>query len=330
MTGRWTLFVALALALLAAPVLTGADTALEKTVERAKDKRSQDLEKAGNFYHTAVERANKALARAYETAIAAAKRKKDDAKVESLTKDMEAVETGGSPSTTETGNPLLDGAIKRHTVDMEQAEKAFKVAVDRANKGLEQTFNIAIAGYKRKSDARGEELASELATIKAEEVTPTKTESAEAEPKGNGSQELIRTVGDTLITADNKKVPSKLLASKEFVLVYFSASWCGPCRNFTPSLVEFHKEHAKAGRFDVLFVSSCKSEKDMLGYMSEDKMGFLAVPHDKVRDTGLMKTHNVSGIPHLVVLDKNGKVVSSPGGAASVLAEFKQKLGIKN
>jgi nucleoredoxin len=327
MTGRWTLFIAVALALAGSQLLIGADAALEKTVEKAKEKRQAEITKAGNVYHAAIERSNAAIGKAYELAIANAKRKKDDAKVEALTKDMEAVKEGGTPELTETGDKALDGALKKRTIDLATAEKAYKSAVERANTSLESQYNIAISAYKRKSDSRADELTTEIAAIKAEEISPTKTETAEK--GGKGSQELIKTIGEKLVNADGKDVSSKVLGSKEYVPVYFSASWCPPCRAFTPSLVKFHNDYAKEGKFEVLLVGSDQSEKDMLGYMEEDKMPWLGVPFNSNGANALKQAHNVTGIPKLVVLDKEGKVVSSPGGASAVLAEFKKTIGAK-
>jgi thiol-disulfide isomerase/thioredoxin len=307
----------------------GADAALERTIEKAKEKRTQELEKAGSAYHKQVEKANTALAKAIESAAAAAKRKKDDSKAESLSAAIEKVKAGEAPEAgIASGDAQLEGAIKRRASELETAEKAFKGAVDRANATLEQSYNTAIAGYKRKSDPRADELAAEFATIKAEAVTPVAGEAA-APKGGNGSQELIKSIGDSLINLENKTVSSKAISTQEYVLVYFSASWCGPCRAFTPELVKFHEDYAKKGKFEVVFVSACNSEKDMLGYMTADKMPWLAVPYPKVAGTGLQQKYAVTGIPRLVVLDKEGKNISAAGGARQVLADFKMKIGAK-
>ncbi len=47
----------------------------------------------------------------------------------------------------------------------------------------------------------------------------------------------------------------------KFVLLYFSAHWCPPCRGFTPILKEYY-EALKAQRsdFEIIFVSSDENE----------------------------------------------------------------------
>lgn len=111
------------------------------------------------------------------------------------------------------------------------------------------------------------------------------------------------------------------LAGKDFVMLYFSAHWCPPCRGFTPELAAFYKEHAAAKSFEVVFLSSDRSEEDFASYYGE--MPWLAVPlADKATKAALSAKFEVRGIPTLVLLDKEGntvtksaraKVVSSPG-----------------
>lgn len=329
MTGRRTvLIVALVLGCFGVQSLIGADAALEKTVDKAKEKRLSELEKAGAAYHKQVEKANAALAKAFESAAATAKRKKDDTKAEALTAAAEKVAAGESPdASVAAGDTVLEGAIKRHATELAAAEKAFKSAVDRANTTLDQAVAPVIAGYKRKSDARADELTTEIAALKAETVEPKPGE-APAPKGGSGSVELIKTIGDSLINTEGKKVPSKSLASQEYVLLYFSANWCGPCRGFTPSLVKFHNDNAKKGKFDVVFVSACTSEKHMLGYMEEDKMPWNAAPYKSAGANALAQQYKIPGYPWMVVLDKDGNVVAN-AHAVSALATFKTKIGVK-
>jgi thiol-disulfide isomerase/thioredoxin len=51
----------------------------------------------------------------------------------------------------------------------------------------------------------------------------------------------IKMFGDTLLTHADPSKPAgvlkptaEVLAGKKFVALYFSASWCGPCKKFTP------------------------------------------------------------------------------------------------
>ena len=95
--------------------------------------------------------------------------------------------------------------------------------------------------------------------------------------------------------------------------VYFSAIWCGPCRQFTPRLIEFYKQAAAEGDFEIVFVSSDRSQEDMMKYMKQDGMPFTAVPYDADFGRALRRKLGVNGIPRLIIYDRSGKILSTNG-----------------
>ena len=67
-------------------------------------------------------------------------------------------------------------------------------------------------------------------------------------------------------TLQGKEGPVKAESlNGKYVLIYFSAHWCPPCRGFTPVLAEFHKAAAASKNFEV-FVSSDKNQKSFDEY----------------------------------------------------------------
>ena len=116
--------------------------------------------------------------------------------------------------------------------------------------------------------------------------------------------------------SDGKKInvstDSHLL--NKYVLVYFSAHWCPPCRGFTPSLCKFYEDMKAKGQapFEIVFVSSDKDEAAFDEYYGE--MPFASLPYSE-RDTKgkLSSKYGVSGIPTLVVLDTDGTLMSKKG-----------------
>ncbi len=115
-----------------------------------------------------------------------------------------------------------------------------------------------------------------------------------------------------LINASGKKVSASFLNGK-MVAVYFSASWCGPCRGFTPQLVKFYKKVKKNNAFEIVFVSRDKTATDMKKYMKADSMPWLAIPFNDPAAKRLISELKVNGIPTLAVFDKTGKLISADG-----------------
>jgi nucleoredoxin len=123
---------------------------------------------------------------------------------------------------------------------------------------------------------------------------------------------MQRMLGDKLVRLDGGRLrpmdPAAVADVRVFAL-YYSASWCGPCRQFTPQLVRAYRGlKEKHPHFEVVFISADRSAGDMRDYMKEDGMGFPAVDFDK-RDNKLM-SFSGPGIPCLVLVDQNGKVLS--------------------
>lgn len=116
-----------------------------------------------------------------------------------------------------------------------------------------------------------------------------------------------------LINARGKKVQTATALKGKIVAVYFSASWCGPCRGFTPDLVKFYRAVRKAGNVEIVFVSRDKSADDMMNYMKKDKMPWLAIPFNDPAAAALIKELRVNGIPNLAVFGKDGKLISPNG-----------------
>ncbi len=114
---------------------------------------------------------------------------------------------------------------------------------------------------------------------------------------------------------DNKGATVSLDRLKgKIVGIYFSAHWCPPCRKFTPELVKFYNQLQKRNQpFEIVFVSSDKSEKNMYEYMQETKMDWLALPYGSPKKNTLSAKFSVSGIPTLVIIDAQGQTITRTG-----------------
>ncbi len=100
----------------------------------------------------------------------------------------------------------------------------------------------------------------------------------------------------------------------EFISIYFGAHWAPPCRLFTPMLTEFYTKINGSGdkKFEVIFCSNDGNEAAFERNYAE--MPWLAIPFtDEQRIQNLKQKFGISGIPTLVVLDRNGDVVTHEG-----------------
>jgi thiol-disulfide isomerase/thioredoxin len=112
-----------------------------------------------------------------------------------------------------------------------------------------------------------------------------------------------------LSDADGKPAPPGALTSAKRMLVYFSASWCPPCRAFTPQLVEWYKAHGDLRTLPLLFVSHDRNVTAMRQYMSDDHMPWWGVAFDSASAVALRQAYCGPGIPDLVLLDDHGQVI---------------------
>jgi len=126
-----------------------------------------------------------------------------------------------------------------------------------------------------------------------------------------GNQLLVKNAGSSPTLTET----SAALANTRLVALYFSASWCGPCRGFTPLLIEFYnvlKEVAPSHGLELIFVSSDRDEMSFQQYYA--KMPFLAHPFsNRAMAQQIKSIFGVRGIPSLVVIDSlSGRIVVSP------------------
>jgi nucleoredoxin len=100
------------------------------------------------------------------------------------------------------------------------------------------------------------------------------------------------------------KPTAELMKGKELVALYFSASWCPPCKAFSPVLADFYKSCAEKSGLAIVYISSDKTVEEFEGYYS--KMPYLAIPCQEgcaAIKNNLAQTLGIQGIPVLIVLD---------------------------
>lgn len=92
------------------------------------------------------------------------------------------------------------------------------------------------------------------------------------------------------------------------VLIYYGASWCGPCRAFLPELKAAYPRLREQG-VEIVFVADegCAAALD---YARTLRMPWLLLPCDPARTARFRKLGR-SALPGLVLLDADGRMLVS-------------------
>lgn len=112
------------------------------------------------------------------------------------------------------------------------------------------------------------------------------------------------------------------------VVISFWASWCGPCREEMPALVDFYKRnHGESSDFEILAVSIDEDAKQASSFAAAQKMNFPVLLDDHQK---MAEAYHIDSIPTMLVIDKDGKVTYGHiGYDVSMTYWLTQQLGIK-
>ena len=171
--------------------------------------------------------------------------------------------------------------------------------------------------FKMRSGRTATLKASDLAVADAKRLAEWQPPAAAAAVPAAGSTEP--SVYDSVLDGNLVSLKGKSLGShREFVkptkyyLFYHTASWCGPCQKFTPSLVEFYNANKTGNdQFEIILVTHDSDEDAMEQYAAEKKMTWPHLKLSRVEKFNKEFKHPGRGIPNLVLTDTQGKILKT-------------------
>ena len=111
-----------------------------------------------------------------------------------------------------------------------------------------------------------------------------------------------------LVRLDGKRLKRCTDATrpKKYYVFYYTASWCPPCRRYTPELVKWYEDN-KNENFELVLITSDRNEDAMEDYAKSKKMPWPLLKFKETKDFKKSFDHGVSGIPSLIVCELDGK-----------------------
>ena len=113
-----------------------------------------------------------------------------------------------------------------------------------------------------------------------------------------------------LIDKNGKYVKPDYIQSQKHVVLYFSASWCGPCHRFNPIFIKWYNDNGGKKNFEVILVGRDADAISNRLYMKDSDFPWVAFEMDGKKFNEIVKKYCGKGIPCVAVLDENDNVVA--------------------
>jgi thiol-disulfide isomerase/thioredoxin len=138
-------------------------------------------------------------------------------------------------------------------------------------------------------------------------------------------------------TLDNKDFDWESLRGK-YVLIKFTATWCGPCKQALPDMLEAYRKYHDKG-LEIVSIYIGQSEPDPVAVVKksveEEKLPWIIISEALTEKAGQPKQsefYNVRGVPRIVLVGKEGRIImfnrfsgmggTHPDGLNAKLAEI--------
>lgn len=130
-----------------------------------------------------------------------------------------------------------------------------------------------------------------------------------ATPKGKNHSTFLKNCPPLFDVAGKKINPTHISAQK-YLILYFSASWCPPCKKFNPTFIKWYNENGGRKNFEVILVGSDDNTNEIKKYMKDAQMPWLAFEKNGKAFDEIQKKYGGNGIPCVVLLDEKDNVIA--------------------
>ncbi|MDR2756618.1 MAG: TlpA family protein disulfide reductase [Planctomycetaceae bacterium] len=113
-------------------------------------------------------------------------------------------------------------------------------------------------------------------------------------------------------TLDDQDFNWEALRGK-YVLVKFTASWCGPCKSEIPGMLKAYKQYHDKG-LEIVSVYVWDKLDDVKHAVNEEKLPWFIVSEElteKANQPPQGKAYGIQGVPTMLLIDKDGKVIDT-------------------
>ncbi len=139
-------------------------------------------------------------------------------------------------------------------------------------------------------------------------------------------------VSSVIMKAENRNLdgsPFKLEDRKgKVVLLNLWATWCGPCREEIPHLVELQDKYRDKG-FEVVGLDvDPEAKEDIEKFVAEMKINYtIGWAHEDLSNE-IVRLSQMSGIPQSILINREGQLTGLfRGGGDRVIAKMKETVG---
>lgn len=110
------------------------------------------------------------------------------------------------------------------------------------------------------------------------------------------------------VDIEGKEISLEDFKEKKYVLIDFWASWCAPCREELPYIKDLFAKYKDQG-FEVVSISKDEDLERWKTAISKEEIQSWKHFSVEQNNDSVLKNYFVSGIPHKVLIDKNGIII---------------------